>query len=98
MNRICSSLSAAGYSVVLVGRKLENSLPLQPKNFLQFRLRCIFNKGFPFYAEYNLRLFFFLLFRKMDAICAIDLDTILPVYLVSAIRGRKRIYDAHEFF
>ncbi len=51
-----------------------------------------------FYAEYNLRLFFYLLFVKADALCAIDLDTIVPVYYVSKIRNVKRIYDAHELF
>jgi glycosyltransferase involved in cell wall biosynthesis len=50
------------------------------------------------YLEYNLRLFFFLLFHPTDAICAIDLDTILPCYFASVIRGKKRIYDAHELF
>jgi len=39
-----------------------------------------------FYIEYNLRLFFFLLIQKTSAICAIDLDTILPCYFVSRIR------------
>ena len=51
-----------------------------------------------FYAEYNIRLFFFLLFKKMDAICAIDLDTILPCYYISKIKNVKRVYDAHEYF
>ena len=98
MHRICSSLAANGYKVTLVGRKLKHSPLLQKKGFQQVRLRCLFNKGFLFYAEYNLRLFFFLLFKKMDGICAIDLDTILPCLFVSRIRGVKRIYDAHEFF
>ncbi len=50
------------------------------------------------YLEYNLRLFFYLLFVKTDCICAIDLDTIMPVYFVSKIRSKKRVYDAHELF
>ncbi len=50
------------------------------------------------YLEFNLRLFFHLLFTKADVLCAIDLDTILPVYFVSVIRGKKRVYDAHELF
>lgn len=34
----------------------------------------------------------------MDALCAIDLDTILPCLAISRIKGVKRIYDAHEYF
>lgn len=34
----------------------------------------------------------------MDAVCAIDLDTILPCYFVSAFKKKKRFYDAHELF
>lgn len=98
MHRICGSLANAGYEITLVGRKLKTSLPLQKKSFRQKRLRCFFNKGFLFYAEYNLRLFFFLLFTKTDGICAIDLDTILPCLLISQIKKCKRIYDAHEYF
>jgi glycosyltransferase involved in cell wall biosynthesis len=98
MIRICSSLATAGYNVLLVGRTIKGSPPLAIQPFQQKRLRCFFNKGMAFYAEYNLRLFFFLLFKKSDAFCAIDLDTILPVLLVSKIKGVKRIYDAHELF
>ena len=51
-----------------------------------------------FYAEYNIRLFLYLLSKKMDGICAIDLDTILPCLFVSKIKKIPRIYDAHEYF
>lgn len=98
MHRIAGTLAANGYEVVLVGRKLKSSIPLTTKPFVQKRLGCFFSKGFLFYKEYNLRLFFFLLFQKADIICAIDLDTILPVYFVTAIKGQKRVYDAHELF
>jgi glycosyltransferase involved in cell wall biosynthesis len=98
MHRICTSVAAQGFRVTLVGRELKQSPPLQQKNFEQKRLRCFFNKGFLFYAEYNIRLFCFLLLKRMDGICAIDLDTILPCLLVSKIKGVKRIYDAHELF
>lgn len=98
MHRICTSLAKAGFHITLVGRKLSTSLPLQKVLYEQKRLRCFFNKGFRFYAEYNLRLFAFLLTRKMDGLCAIDLDTILPCLFVSKLKGITRIYDAHEFF
>jgi glycosyltransferase involved in cell wall biosynthesis len=98
MQRICTSLATNGYDVLLVGRKKSSSIPLKDHPFRQKRLTCLFQKGPVFYAEYNLRLFFYLLFIKMDVICAIDLDTILPCYFVSVIRREKRVYDAHELF
>lgn len=98
MDRICGSLALNGYEVVLVGRKLKNSLPLVEKKFRQKRIHCWFNKTKWFYAEYNTRLFFYLLFKKMDAICAIDLDTILPCYYISKWKKIPRVYDAHELF
>ena len=98
MIRICSSLSAAGYEVALIGRKLPDSSALQKRNFEQIRLYCFFKSGKMFYLEYNFRLLIFLLFRKTDAICAIDLDTILPAFLSSKIRNKICIYDAHEYF
>ena len=98
MIRICTSLSNAGYDVVLVGRELQASLPLATQPFRQVRLKCIAEKGKVFYAFYNLQLFFFLFTKKMDCICAIDLDTILPALFISRVKKIKRVYDAHELF
>ncbi len=98
MQRICNTLAENGYDVVLVGRQLPGSLPLSSKKYTQKRISCWFKKGRSFYREYNLRLFFFLLFKRMDAVCAIDLDTILPCLYISKIKKIKRIYDAHELF
>jgi len=99
MQRICSSLAKAGYNVTLVGRRLKSSKPLSEFNFNQKRLYCFFNKGKMFYIEYNIRLFFFFLFlRKYDAICAVDLDTLLPATVSTKIRRKKLVYDAHEYF
>ena len=98
MIRICTSLEAAGYSVTLVGRRRRGSLPLADRPFRQHRLAMWAQRGKLFYAEYQIRLFFFLLFRKMDVICAVDLDSILPCYVVSRLRRIPRVYDAHELF
>ncbi len=98
MIRICTSLATAGYDVLLVGRKMKDSAELSNQNFGQKRLNCFFQKGKLFYAEYNIRLFFFLLFKKADCICAIDLDSILPCYGISTLKKTKRVYDAHELF
>jgi glycosyltransferase involved in cell wall biosynthesis len=98
MIRICKSLVRENYEVLLVGRKLAYSQPLQSQPFQQQRLNCVFQKGKFFYLEYNLRLLFFLWKKKFDAVCAIDLDTILPAYYISRWKGKKLIYDAHEYF
>lgn len=98
MIRICTSLANEGYTVTLVGRKIKPYVPLSPQPFRQKRLTCFFEKGKMFYVEYNIKLFFYLLFKKMDCIGAIDLDTILPCYFISRIKKITRIYDAHELF
>ena len=104
MQRICSTLAEAGYEVKLIGRKRKNSKPLNnisipgKGSWSQKRLNCFFDKGKFFYLEFNLRLCFYLLFHKTDIICGIDLDTILPAWLVAKIRGKTFVYDAHEYF
>lgn len=98
MIRICTSLHNAGYQVTIVGRERPNSKPLIERPYKQVRLKQRIDSGKLFYLTYNIKLLFFLLFKKMDAVCAIDLDTILPVYYASRVRGIKRVYDAHELF
>ncbi len=98
MQRICNALASAGYSVTLVGRTIKNNPPLTNCNFHQKRIDLFAKKGPLFYIEYNIRLFFYLLFEPADLICAIDLDTILPCYFASRLKGTKRVYDAHEYF
>jgi glycosyltransferase involved in cell wall biosynthesis len=78
---------------------VEATQRLPERPYSQHLLPCWFHKGKFMYLEYNLRLFFYLLCRKRpDVIVAIDLDTIVPVYLVSRLRSAGRVYDAHEWF
>ena len=98
MQRICTALVSDGYEVLLVGRKLPNSLPQQPQQYDQKRIRCTFNKGKLFYLEFNLRLYFYLRKSQRDIFSAVDLDTIIPVFLAAGFKGKKRVYDAHEYF
>lgn len=98
MHRICSSLARDGYDVLLIGRKLKDSLPPDRKPFRQQRLKLLFTRGKLFYIEYNLQLFLLLLFTKFDVVCGIDLDTILPCYFAAKWKGKRCVYDAHEIF
>lgn len=99
MHRICSSLVKEGYQVTLVGRVCSNSKAI-PKHwtFNTYRLKCWFNQGKLFYLEFNIRLFFFLLYRNCSIQVAIDTDTLLANYLSVKVKGRKLVFDAHEYY
>ncbi len=95
--RTCDCLNEMGFEILLIGRMLKDSIEINtPYKTIRFRL--FFNKGFLFYAEYNLRLFFKLLFIKKELLYANDLDTLLPNFLVSKLSSCKLIYDSHEYF
>ncbi len=99
VNRTCNVLKESGYFVVLVGRKRKNSIPLKSKNHRCVRLNLLFDKGPLFYAELNFRLFFFLLFSKVDLIFSNDLDTLPAAFLAHKLKRKSKIvYDSHELF
>jgi glycosyltransferase involved in cell wall biosynthesis len=97
VDKVCSTLQKEGYGILLIGRKLKNSTPLN-RNYKTKRIKLIFNKGFLFYAEFNFRLFFVLFFSKKDILLSNDLDTLLPNYLVSVLQKKNIVYDSHELF
>jgi glycosyltransferase involved in cell wall biosynthesis len=66
--------------------------------FKRVRFRCLFRRGKGFYLEMNLRVFVYLLFHRVDLICAVNLDTILPCWAVSVLKHIPRVYDARELF
>ena len=95
--KVAHSCHNNGYEVLLIGRKLKNSPPL----YLPFkykRMRLIFNRSVLFYAAYNIRLFFLLLFSKSDILLSNDTDTLPANFLASKIRRKKLVFDAHELF
>ncbi len=97
VHKVCNTLIGMGFGIYLIGRKLSDSLPIE-RNYETFRMKLLFNKGFMFYAEYNIRLFFKLLFLKKDVLLSNDLDTLLPNFLISKIFSKKLVYDSHELF
>jgi len=86
-----------GFDVLVLGRKRKNSIPLNlPFKYKLFQL-C-FNRSALFFAEYNIRLFFVLLFSKVDILLSNDTDSLPANFLVSKIRRKKLVFDAHECF
>lgn len=98
VHKVCQTLFDLGYDVLLIGRKLKNSLELESRDYKCKRIKLWFNKGFLFYLNLNLRLFFILLFKKSHYLLSNDLDTLLANYSVSKIRNSKLYYDSHELF
>jgi len=97
VDKICNTLLENDYNVFLVGRKLKTSKPIS-REYRTKRFNLIFNKGPLFYANYNIRLFFFLLFSKFDILWSNDLDTLPANFSVSKLKNKKIIFDSHEYF
>ena len=97
VHKVCTTLFNNGFDILLIGRKLKNSQPIV-RDYNTLRMKLLFNKGALFYAEYNLRLFFILLFSKKDILLSNDLDTLLANYMASKISKSILVYDSHELF
>lgn len=87
-----------GFQVLLIGRKLKKSQPLQTRAYATKRFSLVFEKGMFFYAEYNFRLLLKLTFSKANVLLANDLDTLPANFLVSATKNIPLVYDSHEYF
>ena len=98
VHRTAMTFTRQGHRVVLVGRKLKNSLPLGSRRYRYFRFKLWFEKGFWFYAIYNIRLFFYLMFKHVDILFANDLDTLPANALAGLLKNVPIIYDSHEYF
>lgn len=98
VHKHCVLLGQKGYDVLLIGRETSTSVPLESRDYAMHRMKLPFEKGPLFYACYNIGLFYHLLIRKADLFFSNDLDTLLPNFLASKLRGKTLIYDSHEFF
>lgn len=94
----CNTLHKMGYEVLLIGRKSNNNFGLDKLPYRTIRFPNPFRRGPLMYLYFNKRLFFFLLFNKADILWSNDLDTLLPNFLIARLKGRKLIYDSHEYF
>ncbi|HVY74700.1 MAG TPA: glycosyltransferase [Puia sp.] len=98
VHKICQTLTEAGYRVRLTGSKSRQSLDLEPREYETCRIKPWFRRTALFYLEYNIRLFFRLLFRKTDVYLANDLDVIPATRALALMRRKPLVYDSHEYF
>jgi len=99
VRKVCEFLTSHNFDVTLIGRKLKGSANLPNLPYKTKRFKLLFTKGALFYANYNLRLFFYLLFHKADILVANDLDTLYANHWAKKFKRKcKLIYDSHEYF
>src|ERR1700743_3408045 len=98
VNKVSLTLQEAGYDVLLIGARRRKSLPLAPRPYPARRIHMLFQKKIFFYAEFNLRLFFRLLFTRGDIFLGNDLDVMSAVWLAGTLRRKPVVYDTHEYY
>ena len=97
VHKMCCTLIEMGYDLLLIGRKHGSQETLY-RDYATKRISMLFHRGFLFYAELNLRLFFLLFFTKKEMLFSNDLDTLIPNYFVAKLQRKELIFDSHELF
>lgn len=98
VHRVATTLQEMGFEICLVGRRRRSSKELDPRPYQTKRIRYLFERGKLFYIAYAFRMFWWLLFQRVDMLWANDMDTLLPNFLVAKLRGKKLVYDSHEYW
>ena len=96
MLKTAHTLKKNGYDIFFIGRNKNRNY--ENDDFKTHRFEMWFNKGKLFYIELQIRMIWFLLFKKFDKILAVDLDTSIAAYVISKIKNKPFILDCHELF
>lgn len=97
VHKICNYLISRNFKIDVYGRVLPNTIAVK-RDYKIVRKKHFFNNEAWFYAEFNIRLFFYLIIRKYDYILANDLDTLPACFFASKLKRTTLIYDSHELF
>ena len=84
-------LEGMGFEVKWIGRELATQN--RCRSYGTDRMKLWFTKGGLFYAEFQVRLFFKLLFEcdRSSVLLSNDLDTLLPNFLIGRFFGILRV-------
>lgn len=97
VHKICNYLINKNFDIDVYGRVLPNTIDVK-RTYKIIRKKHFFNNEAWFYAEFNIRLFFHLIFKKYDYILANDLDTLPACFFASKLKNTELVYDSHELF
>ncbi len=98
VHKICQTLHHEGYRVLLIGSCRKNSIGLKERDYQTHRIKLAFHRSALFYAEFNIRLFLWLLKHKADIYLGNDLDVMPATQLSALIHNKPLVYDSHEYF
>ena len=101
--KVAESLENAGFIPIVAGTKIKRTAKIPGRIYRIKEFCMLFKKGPMFYAEFNFRLFLYLLFSKVNILVANDLDSLPANYLAYRLKrilnpGLKLVYDSHELF
>lgn len=97
VHKIATYLLSKNFEVEVYGRVLPTTFDIE-REYKISRKKHFFNNNFLFYAEYNIRLFFKIIFNQYDYILSNDLDTLPASFIASKLKKKTLVYDSHELF
>ncbi|WP_236980314.1 glycosyltransferase [Membranihabitans maritimus] len=89
LRKVAIVLEDIGYEVHITDRSKGN---------YSGEINTIFKRGFLFYMEYNVRVFFISLFTPGETFYVADIDPMPAIILLSFFRKHQIILDLHEWF
>lgn len=98
VHKVAKTLQQMGFDVTLAGRELPDSQAITDRSYSIRRFSLLFNTGPLFYANYNIRLFFYLIIKNFDVVVANDLDSLLGCFVATQLTKKPLVYDSHEYF
>jgi len=96
IHKMSFTLRQVGFDVQYVTRShhLHKDKPADDLHIM----RLLFERGPLFYAEFNLRLWWHLLWRRCRLVVSVDLDSLAGCFLASRMTGKQLLWDSHEYF
>lgn len=99
VQKVCGSLQKFGFDIEVVATNLRGTPDFNFPYKINV-LKLASQSGIKMYMDFNFKLFFRLwsISKKGDILLANDLDSLLPNYWVSKIKGLDMVFDSHEIF